>query len=152
MFASSKCKYIFESKKLDFFKSVYIMGRRPPYVDILKNRSDRAAICKICISAHTLMIERGRHLNIPRNERYCSVCNSGQIENEKHFLLHCEKYSTKRDIFYHKVSNIIVDPTKFQKHENNIIFLLNNNSYTILKLTSFFISDSLNLRKAEQTL
>jgi hypothetical protein len=42
------------------------MGQRPPYVDVLNNRCDRAAICKIRISAHPLMIERGRHLNIPR--------------------------------------------------------------------------------------
>jgi hypothetical protein len=33
------------------------MGQRPPYVDVLNNRCDRAAICKICISAHPLMIE-----------------------------------------------------------------------------------------------
>lgn len=71
------------------------MGKRPPYADIFKNRSDRAALCKICINAHILIIERGRHLNIPRNERYCSICNSGQIENQKNFLLHCEKHVTK---------------------------------------------------------
>jgi hypothetical protein len=47
------------------------MGQRPPYVDVLNNRCDRAAICKIRISAHPLMIERGRHLNISRTERYC---------------------------------------------------------------------------------
>ena len=32
------------------------------------------------------MIERGRHLNIPRTERYCLLCKSNQIEDEKHFL------------------------------------------------------------------
>ena len=37
------------------------------------------------ISAHPLMIERGRHLNIPRTERYCLLCKSNQIEDEKHF-------------------------------------------------------------------
>jgi hypothetical protein len=45
------------------------MGQRPPYVDVLNNICDRAAICKIRISAHPLMIERGRHLNIPRTEK-----------------------------------------------------------------------------------
>jgi hypothetical protein len=34
------------------------------YVNTLKNRNDRAAVCKICISAHSLMIERGRYFNI----------------------------------------------------------------------------------------
>ena len=76
------------------FSSVYNMGQRPPYVDVLNNRCDRAAICKIRISAHPLMIERRRHLNIPRTERYCLLCKSNQIEDEKHFLLHCKKFNT----------------------------------------------------------
>jgi hypothetical protein len=35
------------------------------------------------------MIERGRHKNIPASERFCTVCKSGKIENEDHFLIHC---------------------------------------------------------------
>ena len=76
---------ICDSQKLNFFQSFYNMGQRPPYVDVLNNRCDRAAICKIRISALPLMIERGRHLNIPRTERYCLLCKSNQIEDEKHF-------------------------------------------------------------------
>jgi hypothetical protein len=56
------------NKKLILLLAFYNMGQRPPYVDVLNNRCDRAAICKIHISAHPLMIERGRHLNIPRTE------------------------------------------------------------------------------------
>jgi hypothetical protein len=35
-----------------------------PLGSVLKNLKDRVAICKIRISAHNLMIEKGRHLNI----------------------------------------------------------------------------------------
>ena len=61
---------------------------------VLNNKCDRAAICKIPISAHPLMIERGRHLNIHRTERYCLLCKSNQIEDEKHVFLHCKKFNT----------------------------------------------------------
>jgi hypothetical protein len=54
------------------------------------------------------MIERVRHLNIPRAERYCLLCKSNQIEDEKHFLLHCKKFNTQRNIFNEKISNILV--------------------------------------------
>ena len=37
------------------------MGQRPHYVNTLKNRNDRAAVCKICISAHSLMIDKRRY-------------------------------------------------------------------------------------------
>ena len=52
-----------KSEKLDFFRKVYSTGKRAPYVDILQNRNDRAAVCKIRISSHTLMIERGRQIS-----------------------------------------------------------------------------------------
>jgi hypothetical protein len=51
------------------------------------------------------LIERGRHLNIPKTERYCLLCKSNQIEDEKHFLLHCKKFNTQRNIFNEKISN-----------------------------------------------
>jgi hypothetical protein len=59
---------------------------------LLKNLKDRAAICKIRISAHNLMIEKGRHLNIIKKDRNCPISNMGLIENEEHFLLHCKEY------------------------------------------------------------
>ena len=48
---------IHESQKLRFFQEIYNMGQRPHYVNTLKNKNDRDAVCKICISAHSLMIE-----------------------------------------------------------------------------------------------
>jgi hypothetical protein len=106
------------------------MGQRPPYVDVLNNRCDRAAICKIRISAPPLMIERGRHLNIPRTERYCLLCKSNQIEDEKHFLLHCKKFNTQRNLFNEKISNIL-ENASYKNANNKISFLFNNKSYSI---------------------
>ena len=34
-------------------------------------------------------IELGRHNNIPRNERKCTLCNLNDIEDEFHFVLKC---------------------------------------------------------------
>jgi hypothetical protein len=96
---------------------------------------------KIRISAHPLMIEQGRHLNIPRTERYCLLCKSNQIEDEKHFLLHCKKFNTQRNIFNEKISNIL------ENANNKISFLFNNKLHSILRLTSSFISNCLNIRK-----
>ena len=135
---------IFDSQKLKFFQSVYKMGQRPSYVDILKNREDRAAICKIRISAHSLQIEKGRYLNIPQNERYCKLCNSNQIEDESHFLLNCKSFENQRIVFDNKLLNIIEHKNTF----NRMSFILNSNSYYILKLTSTFINDCMNIRKS----
>ena len=48
---------------------------------------------KLRISNHKLMIETGRYDQTPHNDRFCLVFNSGIIEEEFHFLLHCPKYS-----------------------------------------------------------
>jgi hypothetical protein len=119
--------HVCDSQKLNFFQSVYNMGQRPPYVDVLNNRCDRAAICKIRISVHPLMIERGRHLNIPRTERYCLLCKSNQIEDEKHFLLHCKKLNIQRNIFNEKISNIL-ENASYKNANNKISILFNNKS------------------------
>ena len=126
------------SSKLEFFKTVYKMGQRPSYVDNLIDIKQRAAIAKIRTSSHTLMIEKGRHKNIPISERICQVCNSGHIENEEHFLLHCKDFEQERQLFVNKIN------TSYPSFVNSsprikIIFLLNNKSNKILRMSSSFI-------------
>ena len=68
----------------------------------------RKMISKIRCSDHPLEIEKGRHLNIPRDERTCKVCTDGVIEDEEHFLLKCEVYQTLR-VKYHMYEHNIQD-------------------------------------------
>jgi len=98
---------IHESQKLRFFQEIYNMGQRPHYVDTLKNRNDMTAVCKIRISAHSLMIERGRYFNINKNERHCPICKTGQVEDENHFILKCKRFEQIRLKFYDKVSKTL---------------------------------------------
>ena len=137
---------ICNNSKLKFFQSVYCMGDRPPYVDLLKNVCDRSALCKIRISAHPLMIERGRHLKILSNERFCPVCKTNQIEDEQHFLLHCDGFASQREAFEHKIHNLL-KPKKHSRANEKINFIINNSSALALKLSSSFISNCLIIRK-----
>ena len=66
----------------------------------------RKMISKIRCSDHPLEIEKGRHLNIPRDERTCKVCTDGVIEDEEHFLLKCEVYQTLREKHHMYADNI----------------------------------------------
>jgi hypothetical protein len=52
----------------------------------ISNFEYRKLITKLRVSEHNLLIEKGRHLNIPREQRLCSHCKC--IDDEKHFLLH----------------------------------------------------------------
>jgi hypothetical protein len=54
-----------------------------------ENFEKRRPITNLRISDHNLLIEKWRHLKIPREKRLCQVCN--QIEDEHHFLFVCNK-------------------------------------------------------------
>ena len=55
------------------------------------------------------MIETGRYNQTPHNDRFCLVCNSGIIEDQFHFLLHCRKYPVPREKFYNQIQHNFVD-------------------------------------------
>ena len=77
------------SKKFNILMKLYRAGIRPYYEDILKNKNERAMLSKLRISAHKHAIDGGRYLKIPKQERICTACNSGEVEDDEHFLLNC---------------------------------------------------------------
>ena len=62
-------------------------------------------LSKLRITAHKLAIERGRYLNIPKNERIYTACNTGEVEDEEHFLLNCSLYKPLRQALCSKLVN-----------------------------------------------
>ena len=64
--------------------------QKPINIRCLKN------IAKIRLSAHDLLIERGRYRNLQRNERKCTLCNNNDIEDEFHFIIQCNTYTDIR--------------------------------------------------------
>ena len=47
-----------------------------------------------------LEIERGRYNKLAIEERICKTCNSGQVEDEKHIILHCATYNKFRTVLF----------------------------------------------------
>ena len=59
---------------------------------VLLSKPLRSAFCKLRISTHTFMIERGRYFSpkLPVEKRTCKFCYSGFIEDEFHFIMVCK--------------------------------------------------------------
>jgi hypothetical protein len=53
----------------------------------LKNRKN---VSKLRLSDHKLPIERGRYLNIPVNDRLCTLCADNTVGDEFHMLMTCK--------------------------------------------------------------
>ena len=71
------------------------------------------------------MIETGRYEQTPHKDRFCPVCNSGIIEDEFHFLLHCPKYSIPEGKFNNQIQHNFVNFNKLSSTEL-IITLINS--------------------------
>ena len=71
------------------------------YLDFNLPKSLVKNLTKLRISAHTLLIEKGRYRRpkLPRDPRQCTVCP--QIEDEEHCILFCKKKhdSIRKNIF-----------------------------------------------------
>ena len=88
--------------KLDFYGCVYKIQAHASFSDLLNYSSDRSTLTKLRLSAHKLIIQKGRHSYKPRKNRICTVCNTISVENEIHFLLECSAYSKERDGVFHE--------------------------------------------------
>ena len=75
-------------------------GMEPYLLHILDHKLIKT-IAQFRMSCHCLAIEKGRHQKpkIPVEERKCLLCNGNNIEDEKHFLMHCPFYRPLRIIF-----------------------------------------------------
>ena len=66
---------------------------------------ERTCITKLRLSNHDLMIEKGRHQNIHKSQRFCPFCPN-QIETEEHFLLQRRQYTVFRNDLFLKITDL----------------------------------------------
>ena len=91
-----------------------------------------------------LRIETARFIRprIPPEERFCLICNNGEVEDESHFLLFCSKFEQMRQILFNKIP----DFESFLTLDSNekLIFLVNDPS--MVKQTAKFIVEAFEFR------
>ena len=111
---------------------------------IQTNCDKRRFFSKLRISAHTLQIELGRYNvpKVPAVKRFCKLCNSGAVEDEMHFVLHCHKLAQERKTLFDNLGlftifNALNDEDKF-------VFIMSYNSgdTEVLKFVLSFINSS----------
>ena len=76
------------SNRLQFYKAIKNEFKFEEYLTT-PTFEFRKAITKIRCSDHPLEVEKGRHRNIPRENRICKLCPFGEMETEEHFLTKC---------------------------------------------------------------
>ncbi len=127
--------------KTDFCTEKYLLD--------CKNYTFRSNICRLRISCHKLFIETGKYLpkkaRLKPEERICKFCNSGEVEDELHFLLRCNLYSDERSYLLCKISDLyknfneLSDVMKFR-------VLLNSENKEIMWALGHYITSSFKKR------
>uniref|UniRef100_A0A4W5RDT1 ribonuclease H n=1 Tax=Hucho hucho TaxID=62062 RepID=A0A4W5RDT1_9TELE len=79
------------------------------YLYSVRDTKQRQILTKYRLSDHRLAIETGRHKKtwLPKEERVCGHCTTGEVETEMHFLLYCDKYSSPRDTLFTEMTTFI---------------------------------------------
>ena len=62
-----------------------------------RNRYGAPELTKLRGGSNRLRIETGRWQKIPKEQRFCEICHSGEVEDETHFILFCSIYDKLRD-------------------------------------------------------
>ena len=87
----------------------YVMVRQtwevPLYVKTRLSRTERSYIAKLLCGNMPLKVETGRYRNTPLENRLCTYCDKGEIEDEVHFLNNCDLYTDLRTELLHEPMN-----------------------------------------------
>ena len=108
------------------------------YLSVMSSFELRRSITKLRVSSHHLEIESGRYQGIPSDQRICRQCDSGEVEDEIHFLLCCPKYSDDR---HHILNSISQSCSNFSQlnNQDKFIWIMNCENTDILRDIGKFI-------------
>ena len=127
------CWNMFVTHTLQRIKMHLWQSRLP---SVLESRTFRNVIAKLRLSSHKLFVETGRHRQIPRQDRKCSLCN---IDDVYHFIHICP--------FYNNIRNTHI-PRYFRTRQSMFKFvqLLNDTSKQVLVKVASFCLKAFKLR------
>ena len=97
-----------EDSKLRTFKLVKTTIGLEKYLIQVKNVTHRISLTKLRLSNHPLMIEKGRHLRIPKHLRMCPFCLN-TVEDEVHFLIDCKCFVEHKKQFINEINIFLRD-------------------------------------------
>jgi hypothetical protein len=114
----------------------------------LPDRNVRHILTKFRLSEHKLLIEIGRNLKIPRDERLCAICNV--LEDELNFFFECKRNTNNRNILYQYFQNIYSNFLEIN-HEEKLTKIPNPSTPEQIRTATSFIRQSLELREGDSS-
>ena len=76
------------------------------FVKLNFKRNERSILAQLRCGILPLHVETGRFVRKKVEDRICQFGTSNSIENEYHFILHCNFYSAEREVFLAGLYNV----------------------------------------------
>ena len=130
---------IINSSKLSFFCTFKKEYRMEQYLSLIENTAIRKTFSQYRVSNHKLQIEQGRYENTPREQRICKLCHSGDVENELHFALTCQKYEYLRNKSNNILKRIFYLNTSLEGKQKLFEHAMSSDDPVLLNLLSKYI-------------
>ena len=104
------------------------------YLKTVTNPAHRISLTKLRLGCHALRIQTGKYENrgvsIPVEQRTCLVCKQNCVEDEKHFLMYCQGFTTIRHELCSYISKIDVSYIHLSENERTKYLLRADNKNT----------------------
>lgn len=84
---------IISTTKLDYYVRFKKEFKYEENLDFEENGQYRKILTCVRLSSNSLVIETGRYIGTPRENRICQNCSKNKVESEYHFLMICYKYT-----------------------------------------------------------
>ena len=108
-----------------------------PYLSLIKKPKYVIALSRFRAGSHTLEVERGRYTNprTPLHLRLCVICQ--EVEDEKHFLIHCKMYEDKRKMLFNKIGEINPIFNQLNSHQKFVYLMTNTKEQQVTWIAKF---------------
>ncbi len=83
--------------KLDLYSQIKPTFGIEPFLTLNIDRYEKSLLSQLRYGILPLRVETGRFGGEKHCDRICTLCNSGSVEDEIHFLFHCSLYDTQRE-------------------------------------------------------
>jgi hypothetical protein len=113
------------------------------------DRNVRLILAKFWLSDHQFLIEIGRYLKIPRDQRLYVICNV--LEDEFHFSSECKRNTNNRNILYQYFQNMYSNFLELN-HEEKLTRILNPSTPEQIRTVTSFIRQSLEQREGDSSI
>lgn len=96
--------------KLRLYRKLKTELRLEKYLICSHHIEGRKIMTKLRSGTNFLRVDVARQENLLLEQRVCLICDTGAVEDEAHFLLHCQQYSELRNRLFDEIEEVLSMP------------------------------------------